>query len=148
MAVSLYRLAYFSRNTVPADADFLREMQRILATSRRNNALNGVTGALLFNQGFFGQILEGEYAAVERTFETIQNDERHGDVVMLQFESVSERGFGPWAMAHVGSDLAPAEDFAGMAVASDFDPSKYSGTELFLTLRGILVVQEGERRPA
>lgn len=139
MPSDLYRLAYFSRSVIPADADFALEIRRILDVSRRNNARIGVTGALLFNRGAFGQVLEGPYAAVDGLFETIQNDERHGDVVALQFEPAPERGFGPWTMAHVGSVGATDADYGAVALAEDFDPATCSGRELFATLRHLLV---------
>jgi hypothetical protein len=133
---ALYRLAYYSLNALPGDRDAAAEVQRILAASRRNNARARITGALLFTRGRFAQILEGDYAAVERVFETIQNDERHTGVVPLQFEAVPERGFGPWSMAY------------GVGVAADFDPATCTGAEMFRVLRAVLLAQERPRASA
>jgi hypothetical protein len=144
---NLYRLAYCSRNTFPVETDIAAELRAILEVSRRNNARNGLTGALLFSRGSFGQILEGEYCAVERTFEHIQNDERHGDVVVLTFEPVTARGFGPWSMAHVGAE-ASADDALHAMSSAEFNPADCSGRELFERLRGILVTREEQPRRA
>ena len=42
---------------------------QILQTSRRKNKEQNVTGALLFDSGYFAQTLEGPRLAIERTFE-------------------------------------------------------------------------------
>ena len=60
----------------------------ILAASQRNNAHAGVTGALMFTDGFFAQVLEGSMAAVEQVFERIQLDDRHSEVQLLSFAPV------------------------------------------------------------
>lgn len=100
----MYRLVYYSENRIPKPADdFEKEMRDILEKSRSNNRLVGITGALMFSGGFFGQVLEGPQAAVEATFERIQQDIRHGDVALLEFVSISARAFDNWAMAYVGN---------------------------------------------
>ena len=54
----LYRLIYVSRNAMAGQARQLdEEIGRILASSRRNNARVGVTGALLFSADCFAQAL-------------------------------------------------------------------------------------------
>ena len=100
----LHRLVYCSRNVI-ADAhdDVAREVEQILAASRRNNPRDGITGALLYGEGCFAQVLEGPLAAVERTFERIQCDFRHADVVVLEVQAVEARLFGDWSMAYGGA---------------------------------------------
>ena len=61
-----------------------------------------MTGALVVDGGCFAQALEGPREAVERTFERIQRDARHSDVVVLQLAAVGRRGFPAWSMAFVG----------------------------------------------
>lgn len=141
MDENLYRLAYCSRNTIQAGADSAAELGAILDVSRRNNARDGLTGALLFSDGAFGQIIEGEYRAVERVFEHIQNDERHGDVVVLTFEPVAHRSFGPWAMAHIGAGTGPGI-CAGTTADAELGPVDEAGRDLIARLRGILVNRE------
>jgi hypothetical protein len=80
---SLYRLTYCSRNTIEthiSDADIEGELRGILATARRCNKENDITGALLFTASGFAQVLEGPRDVVERTFERISTDPRHADV--------------------------------------------------------------------
>lgn len=100
----LHRLVYCSRNAI-ADVhdDVAREVEQLLAVSRRNNARDGITGALLYGEGCFAQVLEGPIEAVERTFERIQCDFRHADVVVLEVGIVQTRLFGDWSMAYGGA---------------------------------------------
>ncbi|MGB7757747.1 MAG: BLUF domain-containing protein [Salinisphaera sp.] len=135
MTESLYRLVYFSRNTVPGDPEAVRaEIETILERSRRNNAAARVTGALMFNDGCFAQVLEGPHDAIQATFERIQCDERHADVKVLAFDRRSTRGFAHWSMAYVGT-ATNADRFADIATASAFDPSVLDGDAIYDTLK-------------
>ena len=142
MTDGLYRLAYYSRNALPDAADVVEEVGRIIEVSRENNARAGITGALLYTEGCFAQILEGDYQAIERAFEAIQNDERHTAVVPLQFERIAERGFGLWSMAYVGTQQDGPADVLGRTAPAPFDPANCSGAELFGILRDVLREQE------
>ena len=60
MTTDLFRLVYCSRNTISADqSDPAAEITEILVVSRTNNARDEVTGALLYSDGCFAQVLEG-----------------------------------------------------------------------------------------
>ena len=80
----LYRVLYCSRTVIPAEPDAgVHVIRSILATARRRNASDGITGGLMFSKGCFAQVLEGPMGAVTETFERIQQDERHGEVSLL-----------------------------------------------------------------
>jgi hypothetical protein len=135
MQNELYRLLYYSRNRIGGESDALAAgIEDILAVSRANNARDGVTGALLFNAGCFGQVLEGPRAALEETFERIQQDERHGDVSLLTFEPAPGRAFDNWSMAFVGGSVQDAARYGAIAHDSGFDPSRLTGEALFEAL--------------
>ncbi|QJR37617.1 BLUF domain-containing protein [Gemmatimonas groenlandica] len=105
MSNALYSLAYFSRNSIVGTADEVQaNIAAILRTARRSNAQSGVTGALLFSDGCFAQVLEGERTQVETIFETIQCDPRHHDVTILHLHEIEARSFGAWSMAFAGID--------------------------------------------
>lgn len=134
--MSLYRLVYYSANRISTEfATFQREVEQILARSRRNNDLVGLTGALMFSAGHFGQVLEGSQAAIEATFERIQQDPRHGEVSLLEFAAVSERSFNNWAMAYVGRKAGASDTFPTTNV---FDPEKITGDALYSKLRSMV----------
>ncbi len=75
-------------------------VQDILLISRINNRRDDISGLLYFDGVRFLQALEGPDAKVEATFARIQNDPRHRATVVLSRNTVVERQFGPWAMAH------------------------------------------------
>ena len=52
----LYNLVYCSRATAGVDD---AAVQRIVGTARRQNAIHGITGLLVFGSGIFFQWLEG-----------------------------------------------------------------------------------------
>lgn len=103
----LRRLIYISS----ASSRFAQaDLDQILAISRSNNSARGLTGMLLFHDGCFFQVLEGEPETIERTFATISRDTRHSGVIILECRSIDERGFPQWSMGYVGAHaLHPAQ---------------------------------------
>ena len=96
MSVDLYRIVYCSRNRVAEEiqgVDQDHELQQILNSARENNSARNVTGALLFNEEYFAQVLEGPQLAVEEIFERIQRDRRHGQVTVVDNGWAQHRDF-------------------------------------------------------
>lgn len=79
---------------VPADI----QVHEMAHASARRNAANALTGALLFIENQFIQVLEGDPEAIEQTFERICCDLRHTNVKLVDLASVSERMFPEWEM--------------------------------------------------
>lgn len=78
----------------------------ILATARRINKQLGITGVLLFSQGWWLQILEGEFKNVTSLFfDHIQKDARHQMVTPLVMEYHDQRRFSNWDMGFYSTDL-------------------------------------------
>lgn len=142
MTNDLFRLVYCSRNTISADqSDPAAEIAKILAASRANNARDGVTGALLYSDGCFAQVLEGDLDVVQQTFERIQRDTRHGDVIVLEARRAEARMFGMWDMALAEpADPIKARSILGLALA---EPNGDAGTTVVALLDG-LVRREGD----
>ena len=132
-----FRLVYYSQNRIPLD-QLAAEIEVILDASRKNNVLLGVTGALMFNAGYFAQVLEGEQGAIESTFERIQRDERHGNVHLLEFAPASKRSFQSWSMAYIGAEGTATSDIASVASRSGFDLTTLNGEQLFSRLEMLL----------
>jgi predicted dinucleotide-binding enzyme len=133
-----YRLVYFSENRLPS-SEIAQGLNSILEKSRSNNVMVGVTGALMFSVGYFVQVLEGPQAAVEATFERIQQDARHGDVQLVEFAPVAQRTFDNWSMAYAGRPEEASDEVADLAASSGFDPSRLDGDQLFERLRSRLL---------
>ncbi len=71
----------------------------ILDKAITSNSAIGVTGILVYCNGFFFQILEGETDKVMKLFNKITLDHRHENVVKLQHNQVGSRVFDRWNMA-------------------------------------------------
>ena len=95
-----------SRDLAPA------ELNQILAVSRANNVALDVTGLLLFIDGGFLQILEGEERTVRELFDRIAADPRHWNTRIL-LDRESPRAFGGWSMGFERPGAADPET-AGM----------------------------------
>ncbi|MEO5661584.1 MAG: BLUF domain-containing protein [Polaromonas sp.] len=93
----LVRLLYASR-VVDSSSDAVNS---ILAHSRQYNPALGITGVLCYGGGIFLQAIEGGRTAVSELYGHIQKDVRHKDVVLLDYEEISERRFGGWTMGTV-----------------------------------------------
>ncbi|WP_270935783.1 BLUF domain-containing protein [Falsiroseomonas oryzae] len=107
---ALRRVIYVSHAVADPAQPMEAVIGSILDAARRNNARTGVTGALLYSQRRFAQVLEGPPAAVERIFETIQCDLRHDHVTVLEVSSPATRAFGDWSMAFAGDIKAAPGD--------------------------------------
>jgi hypothetical protein len=96
----LVRLLYASRISDSAGDD---TVESILTQSRENNAKYGITGILCVCQSgrVFMQVLEGGRDEVSRLYTNIVRDERHGNVVLLDHEEITERLFVAWRMGSV-----------------------------------------------
>jgi hypothetical protein len=107
---ALRRVVYVS-HIAPGVAQPRQAMlEEILAAARRNNARCGVTGALLYSDRRFAQVLEGPPEAVEELFETIQMDTRHDHITVLQVSTPAGRVFGDWSMALAVAPAVMAAD--------------------------------------
>lgn len=121
----LFRLLYVSETRLDGDiAQAAQEIERILATSRRNNAAFGITGALIFNCGFFAQVLEGPRGAVEQIFQTIRHDPRHAKIQVMSAGEVDSRTFPNWAMAFIGNSPSWANALGWIKDATRFQPEQ------------------------
>ena len=77
----------------------------ILLQARRNNARDGLTGALIARGDIYIQLLEGPAAAVATTFARIAVDNRHLAVARLSEIETEARLFPTWTMR---DDVAPS----------------------------------------
>jgi hypothetical protein len=93
------------------------EIPVLLEGIRHANAARDVTGMLLYVDGSFFQVLEGEAAVVEPLYEKIKRDPRHAGVTLIIKEPILERSFGEWTMGFATLDTQEAADLAG---ANDF----------------------------
>jgi hypothetical protein len=151
MTSRLHSLAYFSRNQIQGTVEEVHaEIATILASARRHNAQHGVTGALLFSDGCFAQVLEGELDDVEAIFESIQCDRRHSHVTVLHVHAVEQRSFGHWSMAFAGIEGVSVDPKLGQdeAEKASLLLSTPGGQALLAILRSIVHRDDLARRDA
>lgn len=102
----VFRLIYRSKSRIP-DARLDFELGSILRTARAKNTSLGITGALLFYEGWFAQTLEGDEKEVRALYAHIEKDPRHSSVQLSEENGSKPRAFSRWAMAMVGEHGHP-----------------------------------------
>lgn len=74
------------------------ELDAILEAAVRHNKPQNVTGMLLYADGNFLQVLEGEDTAVDETFARVEKDPRHHGIIVLERDAIEQRSFASWSM--------------------------------------------------
>lgn len=98
-----------------------RELEELLTTSLRHNSAAGLSGMLLYAEGYFIQTLEGEEEVVEAAFNRILTDPRHRNVNITLCEEIEERRFADWSM---GFESLSPEQVASIPGFNDYlDPN-------------------------
>ena len=74
------------------------DLENLLKTAREKNRQSDITGLLLYCEGVFVQLLEGEEEKVKSTFERISKDSRHTNISNVVFANPTQRYFPDWLM--------------------------------------------------
>ena len=100
---------------VSAAAHLMKESElvAILETARIENANLNVTGMLLYAEGAFIQVLEGDAQAVERLLRKIKRDARHRRFLILLDRVIHDRDFDGWSMAFQRVSQQELDQIAG-----------------------------------
>jgi hypothetical protein len=119
----LFRLVFYSRNRITESGKSVaKEMRAILDASSRNNPPASLTGALIFNDQYFAQIMEGDRAAVTNRFCKIINDPRHSNLVIVEAKPIEQRMFTDWSMAYAGHSDEIDRIYIRHSVTIGFNP--------------------------
>ena len=92
---NIYQLVYASKSV---EYFTERDLIEILQKSRKNNKEISITGALVYNKGYFLQMLEGEQVVVEALFKKIAQDARHEKSSRFYQGKAPTRIFPDWYM--------------------------------------------------
>lgn len=118
----IYQLLYASSAITLLEQE---DLKQILQSSRRNNPKSGITGLLLYQDGNFIQLLEGNKEAVKQTYDRIAEDERHAGLLILSERFHEERLFPEWAMGfRDAGELANLPGFSDF-LANDMTPASF-----------------------
>jgi hypothetical protein len=79
-------------------------IDQLLERSKQNNATRGITGAMIYANGYFMQLIEGPQIAVDALYSVIEADPRHEVLSLLNDQEIEDRHFSDWAMEYRDSD--------------------------------------------
>jgi hypothetical protein len=91
----MYSLVYVSSATAPMPKD---ELLELLSKAREHNSSKDITGLLLYKDGNFMQMLEGDEQAVTSLYQRIELDPRHRGAIVLLKDDTDARQFPDWSM--------------------------------------------------
>jgi hypothetical protein len=92
----MYHLVYISQ---ARENMTLTTLVVLLMQARALNERHHVTGALVYGDGQFMQVMEGEEAVVKDLYTRVAKDARHYDVCTLAEGPIATRSFAQWSMA-------------------------------------------------
>jgi len=118
--MTLKSLTYTSLASFDLQASDLEAIHR---TARETNALDGITGLLIFNGTHFLQIIEGAPNAIDELVEKLRRDPRHSGLEVRDEREISERSFPDWSMELV---RVSASYFEAKETVSDRLPTNLS----------------------
>jgi hypothetical protein len=111
-----YQIIYSSKAATPMQTD---DLQELLDSARASNAAKGITGALIYAEGIFLQILEGDKVLLQELMAKIRRDLRHESVFVVRESEVAKAIFGSWKMAYVSATPKQVAKWAGVAAANE-----------------------------
>ena len=101
---TIRQVIYISR---AADGFAASELRELAAVAARNNKLQGITGALLFIDNCFIQVIEGEEHSMSDLLAKLEVDPRHHDIRIISDHLEEGRHFADWSMGLIST---PDED--------------------------------------
>lgn len=128
-APDLFTLLYVSSL---APRGRISDVGDIARTSRLRNALDGITGLLVFDGTSFTQLVEGPLISIEALRARLAEDRRHVDMEVLVFDWVDdERRFPNWQLGYHfadndGGELAALRGLCGAEALAKFEALRAS----------------------
>ena len=142
----LFHLIYVSTAVVPMSDE---DLMYLLRQSRTRNKRNRITGMLLYKDGHFMQVLEGDEADVMKIFADIERDKRHKSVDVLLAEYIQYRDFPNWTMGFRNVDRIDPSTVPGFTRFMEHDfKSEYFSEDtveahaMLLAFKGTLETEE------
>ncbi|MDN3549091.1 BLUF domain-containing protein [Mucilaginibacter aquaedulcis] len=89
------------------------ELVDLLNVARDKNEKYGVTGMLLYCEGTFMQVIEGEADSVNLIYSFIEQDTRHKNIIKLATGKIDQRNFPDWTMGFASINSETLQDIEG-----------------------------------
>ncbi|WP_405199578.1 BLUF domain-containing protein [Christiangramia sp. LLG6405-1] len=80
------------------------EIRQILNDSEINNNKQNITGLLLYSEGNFFQIIEGDQKQIVQLYDTIEDDSRHFNVIKLFGKEINKESFDGYKSDFISED--------------------------------------------
>jgi Sensors of blue-light using FAD len=93
--MALKSLTYTSLARLDLQASDLEGIHR---AARELNALDGITGLLIFNGTHFLQVIEGDEQAIDDLVERLRRDSRHNGFEVRDEHLIDQPSFPDWSM--------------------------------------------------
>lgn len=74
------------------------EIDKILASCKKNNPDLNITGILLYSDTKFIQLVEGEAKIIMDLYDKIKKDARHSNPMMISYGPIAAKSFPSWHM--------------------------------------------------
>lgn len=116
----MIQISYVSQSKKPLSSE---ELLGLLLQFRSNNEARGVTGMLLYSNGTFLQVIEGEEQVITELFERIKKDPRHESIHMLSRRSIENREYADWSM---GFERVTDESLSKVKGLKDFSTDDFN----------------------
>jgi hypothetical protein len=113
-------------------------LQAIMLESIRHNSDHNITGILLYDQGSFCQVLEGDKKDVLSIFKKIKSDKRHFNVITISEQDIQYREFSSWSMRFINLDFYDREMIEGYQTISG---NRMNWTEINASLAKNILIQ-------
>ena len=106
----LHAICYISTAT----KDFTDpEILELLKSWKEKNTRLDIRGILLFSQGHFFQVLEGEKPAVLEVFHSIQLDPRHGGIIQIMGKDIDRGSLDGYIVSHLKENTFSRPEIIG-----------------------------------
>ena len=119
-----------------------KELIDVLKVSRTNNKKYNVTGILLYCQGTFMQVLEGDKNSIDRIYKAIELDTRHKNIIKLASGISNKRNFPDSSMAFASVNPETLQEIEGFL--SSPDQNVYDNTD-HITINMLKIFAENNR---
>lgn len=139
----ILRLTYVSRyNTDNANI----EVARILEQAQRNNERNGITGALVINDNYFLQVIEGARPVINNLLKKLIEDKRHFSLQIIECCEIEERRWNKWSMKYLTANDQNKEYVLKYSASNEFNPYLMSTSQITMFIDELSKRQEQQEK--
>ncbi len=121
----MIHIVYVSTVVQPMGDEELKDLLRLC---RDCNERNQITGMMLYKNGHFMQVIEGDKAPVTQLMDNILRDLRHHNIDIMRRENIPSRDFPDWTMGFQNISASDRFKIPGFTniLESDFNTESFS----------------------